>query len=217
MSIKVESTCFGKAFIIDKRLDVSKDAAQLADIAEDASDFASIVSNSTQYKVEPGTYMIPVECIATYSELLGLSSYEEALQAIMYLRDHPEVEPDPDPLTGENAWTSAYDELQKRELIRRAGVDVPSLLPAGDDSGIAKTRSILGFQSSGISPMSAASFSASDYPVEQSDLEVINSMSDDIERCREAFLKSLNSEKDIDELKSKIEDDSGLPALPSVD
>ena len=65
--------------------------------------------------------------------------------------------------------------------------------------------------------MSAASFSASDYPVEQSDLDVINSMSDDIERCREAFLKSLNSEKEIDELKSKIEDNGSLFALPSAD
>ena len=208
MSIKVEDTCFGKLLIVDKKPDVSKDVARLVDIDEKTSGFASIVSNSMQYKVEPGTYMIPVECIATYSELLGLSSYEEALQAIMYLRDHPEVEPDPDPLTGENVWTSAYDELQKRELARRAGVDATLLLSAGDDSGIAKTRSILGFQSSGISTMSAASFSASDYPVEQSDLDIINSMSDDIERCREAFLNSLNSEREIDEFKSKMEGSS---------
>lgn len=208
MSIKVEDTCFGKLFIIDKKSDVSKDVAKLAVIDERTSDVASMILSSTQYKVEPGTYMIPVECIATYSELLGLSSYEEALQAIMYLRDHPEVEPDPDPLTGENVWTSAYDELQKRELIRRAGVDAPSLLSASDDSGIAKTRSILGFQSPGISLMSAASFSASDYPVEQSDLDVINSMSDDIERCREVFLNSLNSEREIDEFKSKMEGSS---------
>lgn len=208
MSIKVEDTCFGKLFIIDKKSDVNKDAAQLAVMDEKTSDVASVILNSMQYKVEPGTYMIPVECIATYSELLGLSSYEEALQAIMYLRDHPEVEPDPDPLTGENAWTSAYDELQKRELIRRAGVDATSLLSASDNGGIAKTRSILGFRSPSISLMSAASFSASDYPVEQSDLDVINSMSDDIERCREAFLNSLNSEREIDEFKSKMEGSS---------
>lgn len=208
MSIKVENTCFGKALIVDKRPDTSKDAARLADVAENTYDVASVISNDVQCKVEPGTYMIPVECIATYSELLGLSSYEEALQAIMYLRDHPEVEPDPDPLTGENAWTSAYDELQKRELTRRAGVDAPSPLSASCNSGIAKTRSILGFQSSGVSTMSATTFSASDYPVEQSDLDIINSMSDDIERCRENFLKSLNTEKEIDELKAKMEGSS---------
>lgn len=208
MTMRVEDTCFGKALIIDKKVNVDESSVQAVAKVDDTSDVVEVISNDVRCKNEPGTYMVPVECIATYSELLGLSSYEEALQAIMYLRDHPEVEPDPDPLTGENAWTSAYDELQKRELTRRAGVDAPSLLSESDSSGIAKTRSILGFQSSDVSAMSATSFSASDYPVEQSDLDVVNSMSDDIERCRETFLKSLNSEKEIDELKSKMEGSS---------
>lgn len=208
MTMRVEDTCFGKALIIDKKVNVDESSVQAVAKVEDTSDVVEVISNDVRCKNEPGTYMVPVECIATYSELLGLSSYEEALQAIMYLRDHPEVEPDPDPLTGENAWTSAYDELQKRELTRRAGVDAPSLLSIDSSGGIAKTRSILGFQSPNVSAMSATSFSASDYPVEQSDLDVVNSMSDDIERSRETFLKSLNSEKEIDELKSKMEGSS---------
>lgn len=63
-------------------------------------------------------HAIPVEALASWSELLGIEDPGEVLDAIMFVAEHGE--PEPDPVTGENAWTGAYLALQDREQTRAA-------------------------------------------------------------------------------------------------
>lgn len=52
---------------------------------------------------------IAMMTIASWGELLGITDPIEVLAAIIYVRTHGE--PDPDPDTGENAWTPALNAL----------------------------------------------------------------------------------------------------------
>lgn len=61
---------------------------------------------------------IPLAAIASWRTLLGIDSDEEAVAAILHVRDNGE--PAPDPETGENAWTSAYNAIEKRHQHHRA-------------------------------------------------------------------------------------------------
>lgn len=54
---------------------------------------------------------IPLAAIASWRTLLGIETDTEAVAAILHVRDHGE--PDPDPQTGETAWTSAYNAIEK--------------------------------------------------------------------------------------------------------
>lgn len=65
---------------------------------------------------------IPLVALASWSELLGVTDPGEVLDAILYVAEHGE--PDPDPVTGENAWTGAYLALVEREQTRAAEVIV---------------------------------------------------------------------------------------------
>lgn len=86
---------------------------------------------------------IPLAAIASWKTLLGIDSDTEAVAAILHVRDHGE--PDPDPETGENAWTSAYNAVENTlndqttaQLADATTVD--GQLTAGRN----KTRSLLG-------------------------------------------------------------------------
>lgn len=59
---------------------------------------------------------IPLEAIASWSELLGYDNAVDALEAIMTVAENGE--PDPDPETGDNCWTEAYVALGIREQAR---------------------------------------------------------------------------------------------------
>lgn len=106
------------------------------------------------------TRVIPVQALGSWAELLGMDDTGEVLAAIVHVQDHGE--PDPDPETGENAWTPAYGALMAREQTRAAealrevdpAVEVRStqlrtLLAAYSttdqvDAGIDETRTRLG-------------------------------------------------------------------------
>lgn len=86
---------------------------------------------------------IPLAAIASWKTLLGIDNDTEAVAAILHVRDHGE--PDPDPETGENAWTSAYNAIENTlndqttaQLADATTVDCQLT------SGRNKTRSLLG-------------------------------------------------------------------------
>lgn len=53
---------------------------------------------------------IPLAAIASWRTLLGIETDIEAVAAILHVRSNGE--PDTDPDTGENAWTSAYNAIE---------------------------------------------------------------------------------------------------------
>lgn len=59
---------------------------------------------------------IDVQALASWSELLGIEDLEEVLEAIIEVQDR--VEPEPDPVTGDNVWTDPYTLLSAREQAR---------------------------------------------------------------------------------------------------
>ena len=59
------------------------------------------------------TIEIPIEAVASWSVLLGYDDPGEALAAILHVQEYGE--PDPDPETGDNAWTAPYKALVGRE------------------------------------------------------------------------------------------------------
>lgn len=63
-------------------------------------------------------HIIPLAALASWAELLGIEDPGEVLDAIIFVAEHGE--PEPDPVTGENAWTASYLALQDREQARAA-------------------------------------------------------------------------------------------------
>lgn len=59
---------------------------------------------------------IPLELIASVSELLGIADPVTAVEAIV--ESNLKGEPPVDPVTGENAWTESYVVLSRREQAR---------------------------------------------------------------------------------------------------
>lgn len=90
---------------------------------------------------------IPLAAIASWRTLLGTTSDEETVAAILHVRDHGE--PDPDPETGRNAWTSAYEQVEHDLLADRNQVSA-ALYRARTRAGAiavdgrAETRRLLG-------------------------------------------------------------------------
>lgn len=83
---------------------------------------------------------IPLAAIASWRTLLGIETDTEAVAAILHVRNNGE--PDPDPQTGETAWTSAYNAIEKAINTTTAPAD-----NATDDpltAGRNKTRGLLG-------------------------------------------------------------------------
>lgn len=67
---------------------------------------------------DESTHLIPLEAVASWSELLGISDPAEVAAAVEYVATHGE--PDPDPETQANVWTDAYQLLSHREQAREA-------------------------------------------------------------------------------------------------
>lgn len=84
---------------------------------------------------------IPLAAIASWRTLLGIETDTEAVAAILRVRNNGE--PDPDPQTGETAWTSAYNAIEN-------AINAHTTAPADntpDDpltAGRNKTRGLLG-------------------------------------------------------------------------
>ena len=57
---------------------------------------------------EPGGIIMPVDALAAWSQLLGTSSMDETVKAVLKSQDPGII----DKQNGENAWTGAYDGLQ---------------------------------------------------------------------------------------------------------
>ena len=57
---------------------------------------------------EPGGVIMSVDALAAWSQLLGTSSMDETVKAVLKSQDPGLI----DKQTGENAWTGAYDGLQ---------------------------------------------------------------------------------------------------------
>lgn len=134
---------------------------------------------------------ISLEAIASYTALLGNGDdYDKTVREIMYIREHGE--PDPDPITSVNAWTSAYEELE--DTVN--GKPMVMALP-GELTGIAKTRSMLGLPSNdGIQVMSDDPTGIDTYILSDDVSSTIASFNDEIAAFKDKFLDSMKIEEE---------------------
>ena len=141
---------------------------------------------------DAGTHhQISLEAIASYSALLGNGDdYDKTVLEIMYIREHGE--PDPDPVTAANAWTSAYEELED------AVNDKPmEMAMSGELAGIEKTRSMLGLPSNyGAQVMSDNVTGINTYSLSDEVSSTIASLNDEISAFKEKFLDSLKNDEE---------------------
>ena len=154
---------------------------------------------------DAGTHhQISLEAIASYSALLGNGNdYDKTVREIMYIREHGE--PDPDPVTAANAWTSAYEELED------AVNGKPMAIALSDElTGIAKTRSMLGLPSNdGVQVISDDVTGIDTYYLTDEVPSAIASFKDEIASLKEKFLDSLKSEEEQLTFGFKKPDDEG--------
>ena len=154
-------------------------------------------SGDEQLPSDAGTHhQISLAAIASFSELLGNgTNYDKTVREIMFIREHGE--PEPDPVTGENAWTSAYKEIE-------ADINnVPMVMSVSDEPvGIAKTRSMLGLPAldDEVSVMSLETDPAgiASYSVDPATSSTIASFANEIEEHRARFRKDLKWPADED-------------------
>lgn len=151
-------------------------------------------------------YMIPEAAFATYGLLLGTTSHEETAKFLMYIRDNGE--PSPDPETGENAWTSAYNELeaqingdQSEVGIYTTRNDEGHQKASGSLSGIYKTRSLLGLPSLNNELTTFSAYAETPevddgfYKIPSSIYDMIDE--DAVDRARDSFIMSLTTKTDF--------------------
>lgn len=151
-------------------------------------------------------YMIPEAAFATYGLLLGTTSHEETAKFLMYIRDNGE--PSPDPETGENAWTSAYNELeaqingnQSEVGIYTTRIDEGPQKASGNLSGISKTRSLLGLPSLNNELTTFSTYAETPevddgfYKIPSSIYDMIDE--DAVDRARDSFIMSLTTKTDF--------------------
>lgn len=134
---------------------------------------------------------ISLEAIASYTALLGNGDdYNKTVREIMYIREHGE--PDIDPVTAANAWTSAYEELE--DTVN--GKPMVMALP-GELTGIAKTRSMLGLPSNdGTQVMSDDPTGIDTYILSEDVSSTIASFNDEIAAFKDKFLDSMKIEEE---------------------
>ena len=164
-------------------------AARRAAVYNVENNFAE-QSGDEQLPSDAGTHhQISLAAIASFSELLGNGiDYDKTVREIMFIREHGE--PEPDPVTAANAWTSAYEEID-------ADVNnVPMAVPLSDEPvGIAKTRSMLGLPAldDEVSVMSLETDPAgiASYSVDPATSSTIASFAGEIEECRARFRNDL--------------------------
>ena len=141
---------------------------------------------------DAGTHhQISLEAIASYSALLGNGDdYDKTVREIMYIREHGE--PDPDPVTAANAWTSAYEELEDTVNGKPMAITLSDEL-----TGIAKTRSMLGLPSNyGIQVISDDITGIDTYSLTEDVSSTTASFKDEIADFKEKFLDSLKAEEE---------------------
>lgn len=144
---------------------------------------------------------ISTEAIASYSELLGNGTdYDKTIQEILFIRDHGE--PAPDPETGENAWTPAYKELEERvnsetqPAKANAPTNMMSVEDEQDETGIAKTRSMLGLPTIDGLPNAHTIATADEVDSAMAKVNKVNSLSaSDLEELTEGEKEALTSIK----------------------
>lgn len=183
--------------IDDKTMKAAKASAVSSNAADDGTRKQSI--NLIEQNEGKDCFLVSYNAIASRMELLGCSSAEEALREILYIHEHGEPEPDPE--TGENAWTSAYEEL--RSILRASGIKdnntlirsmSMSQMSSDGLSGIALTRSRLGLwdkSSPDVSLMSVMDYDDEYFNLPQELLDLIEADRGEIEKCRKDFLDSL--------------------------
>lgn len=139
---------------------------------------------------------IPLAAIASWRTLLGIETDTEAVAAILHVRDHGE--PDPDPQTGETAWTSAYNAIEKAINTTTAPADNTPDDPL--TAGRNKTRGLLGLPLLPSAATTIASADETDTPttialpdgVESTELgNLLADHADDIATATDRFIESL--------------------------
>ena len=139
---------------------------------------------------------IPLAAIASWRTLLGIETDTEAVAAILHVRDHGE--PDPDPDTGETAWTSAYNAIEKAINTTTAPADNTPDDPL--TAGRNKTRGLLGLPPLPSAATTIASADETDTPttialpagIEPTELgNLLADHADDIATATDRFIESL--------------------------
>lgn len=193
MEVKVLERGQVKVLDIIEMQDTPVIAARRAALYGVANAFESDVdADGVVLPSDGGTHhQISLEAVASYSLLLGNGTdYDKTVREIMYIREHGE--PDPDPETGINAWSSAYDELEAQVN------DEPMVMALSDEPvGISKTRSMLGLPSNdGIQVMSDDITGIDTYSLSDEVSSTIASFNDEIAALKEKFLGSLKYEEE---------------------
>lgn len=95
-------------------------------------------------------HLIPLDAIASWGELLGCDTDMETVTAIIQVRSNRSDPGTIDPDTGRNAWTSAYEQVERDELADRQQTRMAALHPVLTASGALspdgreETRRLLG-------------------------------------------------------------------------
>lgn len=112
---------------------------------------ANIYGDVLAVTCDDGTgHLIPVDAIASWGELLGCDTDAEAVAAIIWVRSNGSDPGVIDPATGRNAWTSAYEQVERDELADRQQTRMAALHPVLTASGALspdgreETRRLLG-------------------------------------------------------------------------
>lgn len=112
---------------------------------------ANIYGDVLAVTCDDGTgHLIPLDAIASWGELLGCDTDAEAVAAIIRVRSHGADPGVIDPATGRNAWTSAYEQVERDELADRQQTRMSALHPvltvsgALSPDGREETRRLLG-------------------------------------------------------------------------
>lgn len=154
---------------------------------------------------DAGTHhQISLEAIASYSALLGNGDdYDKTVREIMYIREHGE--PDPDPVTAANAWTSAYEELEDAVNGKLMAIALSDEL-----TGIEKTRSMLGLPSNyGVQVISDDVTGIDTYSLTEDVSSTTASFKDEIAAFKKKFLDSMKTEEEQLSFGFKKPDDEG--------
>lgn len=95
-------------------------------------------------------HLIPLDAIASWGELLGCDTDMETVAAIIRVRSNRSDPGVIAPATGRNAWTSAYEQVERDELADRQQTRMAALHPVLTASGALspdgreETRRLLG-------------------------------------------------------------------------
>ena len=133
--------------------------------------------------MEDGEYQrehrIAPEVFASWSELLGITDTVELIDAMLHVSENGE--PEPDPVTGENAWTAPYQALMAREQTIRAEEIGQSeqLVRMSSDMLAARKKSLVNVAESAIEEARASAREALGLSTSNMRLKRVSSLSGD--------------------------------------